>query len=131
MLQFLAYSSSLTDTTFPYFRKTMTEDKRNKVFARIKENYPHCCPIIVEPGPNVRHFISRNKFLVPPNTTVGKLVFEIRKHIPNLSSDQTIFLLVNDVVLPTSFMVETLYEKYKEGDGFMYIMYYLENVFGN
>lgn len=41
------------------------------------------------------------RFLVPQEITVGKFVFEIRKHMPALKAEDSIFLFVNDVLPPS------------------------------
>ena len=41
-----------------------------------------------------------SRFLVPADITVGKFVYEIRKHM-KLSPEKAIFLFVNNVLPPT------------------------------
>jgi hypothetical protein len=41
-----------------------------------------------------------------------------------------LFICVNDFIPPTSITMITLYENYKDNDGFLYINYLLENTFG-
>ena len=43
--------------------------------------------------------IDKKKYLVPSDITVGKFVYEIRKHM-NLSPQKAIFLFVGNGVLP-------------------------------
>lgn len=41
------------------------------------------------------------RFLVPQDISVGKFVYEIRKHMPALKAEDSIFLFVNDVLPPS------------------------------
>ena len=96
------------------------------------------------------NFLLPNRFLVPADITVGKFVYEIRKHM-KLSPEKAIFLFVNNVLPPTGknippFAANTnphdtpplstaelmshIYNKYKDADGFLYITYSGENTFG-
>ena len=74
--------------------------------------------------------IDKKKYLVPADITVGKFVYEIRKHM-KLSPEKAIFLFVgNGVLPPTAALVSWLYERFVDEDGFLYITYSGENSFG-
>lgn len=73
--------------------------------------------------------IDKKKYLVPNDITVGKFVFEIRKHM-TLAPEKAIFLFVNNTLPPTGELVATIYEKHKDEDGFLYFTYSGENTFG-
>ncbi len=51
------------------------------------------------------------RYLVPSDITVGKFVYEIRKHI-KLGSEQAIFIFVNGTLPPTASLMSDLYERY-------------------
>jgi len=105
-------------------------DKRKEVADRIKSKYPDRIPVIVEKAPKSdAPDIDKKKYLVPSDITVGKFVYEIRKHM-KLSSEKAIFLFVNNTLPPTAALVSTIYERYKDEDGFLYITYSGENTFG-
>jgi GABA(A) receptor-associated protein len=48
--------------------------------------------------------------LVPSDITIGKFVYEIRKHM-KLGPEQAIFLFVNGALPPTSALVSDIYAK--------------------
>ena len=50
----------------------------------------------------------RNRYLVPADITVGKFVFEIRKHM-KLSPEKAIFLFVNNTLPPTGMTAPPIY----------------------
>jgi len=63
-------------------------------------------------------------------------MYEIRKHMPSLKPEDSIFLFVQDkkekqdVLPPSSALMTTIYDKHKDEDGFLYITYSGENTFG-
>ncbi len=67
--------------------------------------------------------------MVPSDLTCGQFVYVIRKRL-KLSAEKAIFLFVGRVIPPTASMLNAIYEQYKDPDGFLYISYSDENVFG-
>jgi GABA(A) receptor-associated protein len=109
----------------------MCPEKRKEVADRIKSKYPDRIPVIVEKAPKSdAPDIDKKKYLVPADITVGKFVFEIRKHM-KLSPEKAIFLFVNNTLPPTADLIANIYERYKDEDGFLYITYSGENTFGS
>merc|ERR1712125_54542 len=105
-------------------------DKRMQVSKRIREKYSDRIPVIVEKAAKSDvPDIDKKKYLVPSDITVGKFVYEIRKHM-KLSPEKAIFLFVNNVLPPTAELMSHIYDKYKDEDGFLYITYSGENTFG-
>jgi len=106
-------------------------EKRKEVADRIKAKYSDRIPVIVEKAPKSDvPDIDKKKYLVPADITVGKFVYEIRKHM-KLSPEKAIFLFVNNTIPPTAALMSQIYERYKNEDGFLYISYSGENSFGN
>mmetsp|Transcript_6748 Transcript_6748/g.11264 ORF Transcript_6748/g.11264 Transcript_6748/m.11264 type:complete len:121 (-) Transcript_6748:408-770(-) len=73
--------------------------------------------------------IDKKKYLVPSDLTCGQFVYVIRKRL-KLPAEKAIFLFVNGTIPPTAAMLNTVYEQHKDKDGFLYISYSDENVFG-
>lgn len=73
--------------------------------------------------------IDKKKYLVPSDLTCGQFVYVIRKRL-KLPAEKAIFLFVNGSIPPTAAMLNTVYEQHKDKDGFLYISYSDENVFG-
>ena len=67
--------------------------------------------------------------MVPSDLTCGQFVYVIRKRL-KLPAEKAIFLFVGRVIPPTAAMLNTIYEQHKDPDGFLYISYSDENVFG-
>ena len=99
--------------------------------SRILNQYPDRRPVICE---KYRHNnqlpnIDKHKYLVPFDLTLGQFIYVIRKKM-NLSSQEAIFLFVSNNVLPSSHVIGHIYDTYKDADGFLYITYAKEHVFG-
>lgn len=74
--------------------------------------------------------IDKKKFLVPHDLTIGQFMYVIRKRI-KLAPDQAIFLFVASGTLPPSVStLQVVYDQHCNEDGFLYMTYSGENVFG-
>ena len=106
------------------FEKKYIESKR------IREKYPERVPVIVEKakGCNLND-IDKKKYLVPCDITIGQFISIIRQRI-KLAPDKAIFIFINNVLPPTSATIYSIYNEMKHGDGFLYIYYNGESVFG-
>jgi GABA(A) receptor-associated protein len=74
--------------------------------------------------------LHKTKFLVPNDITVSQFIYVIRRHIKLESPHQAIFLLINDTSPMSSEVLQNVYIKHKNEDGFLYITYAFENTFG-
>merc|ERR1711861_16432 len=74
--------------------------------------------------------IDRKKYLVPQELTVGQFVYLVRKRL-RLPPEKAIFIFVNGVLPSTgAALMSQMYKDYKDPDGFLYVTYSGENVFG-
>jgi len=107
--------------------------ERSKESERIMDKFTDRIPVICEKN---RHDlgcpdIDKHKYLVPHNITLGQFMYVIRKRI-QLPPSSALFLFVGDdaTVLPVNLEMEYIYHRFKNKDGFLYILYSRENVFG-
>ncbi|KAK9681554.1 hypothetical protein RND81_10G010500 [Saponaria officinalis] len=106
-------------------------EKRQAEAARIKEKYSDRIPVIVEKAERSDiPDIDKKKYLVPADLTVGQFVYVVRKRV-NLSAEKAIFVFVNNILPPTASLMSTIYDANKDEDGFLYMTYSGENVFGS
>ena len=112
------------------FQKKFSFDKRKLEANRIIEKFPDKIPVIVEQGKSDKlPKIDKSKFLVPQDITVGQFMTIIRKRI-DLTESEAFFIFVKNEVLPSnSTTIATIYQSYKNDDGFLYMTYCGENVF--
>lgn len=112
------------------FKKTYPFEKRSEEVARIRQKYPDRIPMIVEcvKGSEIP-VIDKTKFLVPEDLTVGQFVYVVRRRI-KLNPEKAIFIFFQNVLPPTAALVSSIYDDYKDEDGFLYCLYSGENTFG-
>jgi len=115
------------------FKEEHDFDKRFSESKRILSTYPDRVPIIVEKSNNKNSKalpdIDKKKFLCPGDITVGQFQFVIRKRL-KLEAEQALFILIRDKLPPSSALLSSVYQDYKDEDGFLYVVYATENVFG-
>ena len=106
----------------PKFKSAHSFDTRIEESQRIITKYPDRLPIICEPLRASSPAIDKNKYLVPRDLTIGQFIYVIRKRI-KLPPEQAIYLFVGGNIPTTSDLIYTVYQNYKDADGFLYIHY--------
>lgn len=102
---------------------------------RLKESTMVCnkckdkIPIICERFNTHIPLIKKTKYLVSRELTIGYLVYIIKKQL-NISTEKSIYLMTDGYIACNSMLVGVLYDNKHDKDGFLYINYCLENVFG-
>merc|ERR1719499_1612533 len=74
--------------------------------------------------------MDKKKILVPKDMTMGSFVGVIRKRIL-INSDQALFLFVNQKLPAPATTLQEVYARNKDEEGFLYVVYSLENTFGS
>ncbi len=106
-------------------------ERRNEA-SRVLEKYPDRVPIICDKSRTASNDcpdIDKKKYLVPRNLTMGQFIYVIRKRL-KLAPEKAIFLFVGNSIAPATSSIDEIYIYNKDADGFLYITYTLENVFG-
>lgn len=112
------------------FHQKYDLETRKKEAERIKEKYPNKLPVIIEQYKSSKiKKIEKSKFLVPDELTIAQLLIIIRKRL-SLKQTEAIFLFTENILPPTTQTISSLYSEYKNEDGFLYLKYCNENVFG-
>ncbi|GFU19442.1 gamma-aminobutyric acid receptor-associated protein-like 2 [Nephila pilipes] len=103
--------------------------KRKSLASRIEESeeirrlYPSSVPIILEKTPNGKVATAqKEKYLVPRSVTVADLLLMVRKNI-FLGLDSSIYLIAAGKVLSPNRTMGEIFDKEKDEDGFLYLMY--------
>ena len=96
---------------------------------RILDKYPDKIPIIVETNDKDLPTLLKTKYLAPKDLTFGQFLYFIRGKL-NLPPEKALFMFVNNTIPATSDLVETVYNKQKYKDNFLYISVNSENTFG-
>ena len=113
------------------FKNIHTLDERKNESEKIRNKYENRIPVIVTKDPKSSlKYMDKNKFLAPNDLSLGQFLYVIRKRL-ELNEAETLYVFVNETILaPTSQSMSQLYNSYKDEDGFLYLMYCSENVFG-
>ena len=111
------------------FKTSHNFDKRWNESQRIVIKYPERVPIICERITTNVPEVDRKKYLCPRDLSIANFMYVIRKRI-KLSPEVSIFLFVNDAMVPCSELMSKAYEEHKDDDGFLYIKYSGESTFG-
>ena len=114
------------------FKKLHSLEKRKEESKRVLEKYEDRIPLIIVKDKNSQlPDIDKYKFLAPHDLTLGQFMYVVRKRI-ELDESQALFFFINETVMVnTSQNMISIYSSYKDEDGFLYISYCGENVFGN
>jgi GABA(A) receptor-associated protein len=112
------------------FKKDNNLKLRISESDKILKKYPNRVPIIIERGDKcILNDIDKTKYLVPKDLNMNQFIYIIRKRI-KLDNSQSIFFIVGNNVCPSNVPLSSIYEEYKDEDGFLYIIYTSENTFG-
>ena len=84
-----------------------------KEVCLIRNKHPDRVPVLLKIPHNIEIKGNKKKFLVPKTMTLGELSFVIRKHIINFKSADSIFLLINGTMLPSTKALQEIYVEYK------------------
>jgi GABA(A) receptor-associated protein len=114
------------------FKKKHSLEKRKAESKRILAKYADKIPIIVsrdEKSKSVEK-IDKCKYLAPDDITLAQFAVIIRKRI-ELSETEAFFFFTSNNTMPASTSsLRELYSSNKDEDGFLYLYYCGENVFG-
>lgn len=114
------------------FKSQHTFEQRKDESGRIRAKYQDRVPVICEKQENTVSKIGeidKKKYLVPIDLTIGQFIYVIRKRL-KLPADEAIFIMVKGFIPQVSTQLAVLYRDYKDEDGFLYVTYNGENVFG-
>ena len=104
-------------------------EERRAMAKKLLERFPDQIPVIITPSGKNTPPLNKYKYLIPRDYTVSRLLFEIRKHL-TLKSEQSLFVFVENSLLPPGEGMTQVYSRLKDPDGFLYVTYALENTFG-
>jgi GABA(A) receptor-associated protein len=127
-------STTTADATIP--NNEYTRSERVADVQRVRMKHPTMCPLYIQKARTCSlPDLEKKKYLVPMDSTVGYLVYIIRKKL-GLAPSEAIYLCVakqgkvGGVMPSVTMQLQELYDKEKDDDGFLYVVYQSENVFG-
>ena len=116
------------------FRESTTLLERQKRSNLLLIKYKETVPVILEKSKTdkILQSIEKTKYIIPLKTTVGDILQIIRKQM-NINDSVSIYIMVGDnnkIMLCGSQSINQIYKEHKNDDGFLYLEYCGENVFG-
>ncbi|XP_028169586.1 microtubule-associated proteins 1A/1B light chain 3B-like isoform X2 [Ostrinia furnacalis] len=105
--------------------------RKEEVLA-IKTKFPNKIPLIVEKYHKDKSLpsLDKTKFLVPGDITMSQFLVIIRNRI-RIKPNQALYLIINNrSMLSMSLTMAQAYESHGDEDGFLYITYASQEVFG-
>ncbi|MBA0686072.1 hypothetical protein Goari_013693 [Gossypium aridum] len=73
--------------------------------------------------------MEKKKYLVPRDMSVGQFIHILSLRL-RLSPGKALFVFVKNTLPQTATLMDSLYESFKEDDGFLYMCYSSEKTFG-
>ena len=113
------------------FKHLYSLNQRKNECEKILLKYPNRIPIICE-----KHYKSilpnseKYKYLVEPDFTLGHFIYVIRRRI-KLPPEQAIYMFIKGHIISSNETIRSIYNKYVDEDGFLYMYYTNENTFGD
>ncbi|XP_063775827.1 microtubule-associated proteins 1A/1B light chain 3C [Pseudophryne corroboree] len=117
--------------TKPFKLRKSLETRKSEVI-RIKAKFPTKIPVIVERYTKEKYLprLDKTKFLVPQDISMSQFINIIRNRM-DLSATQAFYILVNNKSLASmSLTISELYRDNKDEDGFLYMTYASQEMFG-
>ncbi|XP_041982973.1 uncharacterized protein LOC121736016 [Aricia agestis] len=114
------------------FKTKKTYLSRKEEVKAIKSKFPTKVPLIVERYEKERSLptFDKKKFLVPEDITMSQFLVVIRNRI-RIKPNQALYLIINNrSMLSMSLTMAQAYDLYGDEDGFLYITYASQEVFG-
>ncbi|KAM4043692.1 microtubule-associated protein 1 light chain 3 gamma [Anomaloglossus baeobatrachus] len=115
----------------PFKQRKSLATRKAEVIG-IKAKFPTKVPVIVERYQKEKYLplLDKTKFLVPQDLPMSKFLNILRNRM-NLSATQAFYILVNERNLVSmSFTMTELYKDLKDEDGFLYMTYASQEMFG-
>ena len=112
--------------------KKQSFEERSKQSSSVIIKYPDRVPVIVDTNnnSNFNEQLDKHKFVVPDTLSVSEFIIIIRKRL-KIDPTKGIFIFCNNSILIGTYSMRSIYDQYKENDGFLYLIYAAESTFGN
>ncbi|XP_004508094.1 autophagy-related protein 8i [Cicer arietinum] len=112
------------------FKHEFSLDERRKDSQSIITKYPDRIPVIIEKYSKTDLAeLDKKKFLVPRDMSVGQFIHILSSRL-HLAPGKAMFIFVKNTLPQTASLMNSVYQTYKDEDGFLYMCYSSEKTFG-
>lgn len=115
-----------------YSKTSFNDVEKERLFKEaqhVRQKYPDRIPILVQSrAKDIK--LTKHKYLVPQDLTVGQFMYVIRKRI-RIKPEEAIFLFINNIIPPSSSIMSLIYNEHVDPDiGMLVAIITRENTFG-
>jgi len=110
------------------FKERISLEERKHQSMNILTKYPASVPVYIDTS-SMNKMIDKPKFVIPSGFSIGQLMSAIRMRM-KLNSSTALFIFINNQLFPVTTIISSIYEEYKEDDGYLYMCCSEENTFG-
>lgn len=120
-----------TSANKPFKQRRPFEIRKLEV-ENIRKKFPTKIPVVVERYPREVNLpvMDKTKFLVPQELTMMNFAIIIKNRLRVQTSRAFYFVVNNQSMASTSKTVAEVYKEHKDEDGFLYMTYASQEVFG-
>jgi hypothetical protein len=115
------------------YREITSFEERKKRSSSLLLKYKEKLPIILEKSSTEKYLpsIDKSKLLVSNELTISNII-QILKTNLKVNEQNSLYIMVSkqNIMLSGSQSMSYIYDNYKSDDGFLYLEYCSENVFG-
>ncbi|PIN24560.1 Microtubule-associated anchor protein involved in autophagy and membrane trafficking [Handroanthus impetiginosus] len=112
------------------FKEEFSFEERLQESRDIIAKYPDRVPVIAERyTKSDLPEMEKKKFMAPRDMSVGQFIHILSGRL-HLAPGKALFVFVKNTLPQTSSLIESVYDSYKDEDGFLYMCYSSEKTFG-
>ncbi|KAE8077120.1 hypothetical protein FH972_015718 [Carpinus fangiana] len=112
------------------FKKQYSFEERLEDAKNIIMKYPDRVPVIIERYSRTDlPEMEKKKYLVPRDMSIGQFIHILSSRL-HLTPGKALFVFVKNTLPQTASPMDSIYDSYKDDDGFLYMCYSSEKTFG-
>ncbi|RXI09593.1 hypothetical protein DVH24_036057 [Malus domestica] len=111
------------------FKDEFKFDQRIEESRDMVTKYPDRVPVIVESTRGAIFLRWKEKIPCPRDMSVGQFIYVLSSRL-HLAPGTALFVFVKDTMPQTASLMDSVYESFKDVDGFLYLCYSTEKTFG-
>lgn len=120
------------DANHKPFKQRRPFEVRKQEVENIRKKFPNKIPVVVERYQREVNLpvMDKTKFLVPQELTILNFVIIVKNRLRVQSNRAFYFVINNQSMANTSKTVAEIYKEHKDPDGFLYMTYASQEMFG-